>query len=333
MKLDLKDKKILYELSKNCRRPLNKLSKKVALSREVIDYRIKKMVKEKVIEGFYTEIDETKLGFGRHIVYIVFHKVTETKEKEIIDKIVAHPFVSWTTVSMGKWSIIFDFITDNIKQINDFVEELKLQYKYNIGEYMVASQIYFQHFNYKYYNVKEKKKLFETIEKERKYTNYKLDRKDIQLLRILSDNARMSCVDISSKIGTSPNTVKNRIKALMNAGIIKSFFIQPNKELFGYSQYYLQLDFVNQTKDEEKRVVEYVIKHPNVNAYYKPLGHWSMELAVFVKNSAELRKIIIDLRNLFGNIMKVHDAVLFYEEPKSNYLPTGVFDSLEAKYK
>ena len=58
-----------------------------------------------------------------------------------------------------------------------------------------------------------------------------------------------------------------------------------------------------------------------------------MELAVFVKNSAELRKIIIDLRNLFGNIMKVHDAVLFYEEPKSNYLPTGVFDSLEAKYK
>ncbi|GAG48377.1 unnamed protein product, partial [marine sediment metagenome] len=41
IKLDIKDKKILALLSVNCRIPLTQLSKKVALSRDAVNYRIK----------------------------------------------------------------------------------------------------------------------------------------------------------------------------------------------------------------------------------------------------------------------------------------------------
>lgn len=49
IKLDAYDTKILEELLKNSRQSTTSLSKKIKLSRENIDYRIKKLLKEKII--------------------------------------------------------------------------------------------------------------------------------------------------------------------------------------------------------------------------------------------------------------------------------------------
>jgi len=49
--LDLKDRKILYELDLNCRQSNTQIGKKVGLSRKVVEYRIKKMEEEGVIMG------------------------------------------------------------------------------------------------------------------------------------------------------------------------------------------------------------------------------------------------------------------------------------------
>ena len=46
MKLDLKDKKILFELDKNSRIPLSKLAKKIRLSKEVVFHRLNNLIKK-----------------------------------------------------------------------------------------------------------------------------------------------------------------------------------------------------------------------------------------------------------------------------------------------
>ena len=61
MKLDLKDKKILYELDLNSRATLNEIAKKVGLSKQVVDYRLKNLIKNNVINRFYTAINFSKL--------------------------------------------------------------------------------------------------------------------------------------------------------------------------------------------------------------------------------------------------------------------------------
>ncbi len=42
-KIDLKDRKILYELDLDCRQSNNQIGKKVGLRRDVVAYRIKKI--------------------------------------------------------------------------------------------------------------------------------------------------------------------------------------------------------------------------------------------------------------------------------------------------
>ncbi|MBU4242067.1 MAG: winged helix-turn-helix transcriptional regulator [Nanoarchaeota archaeon] len=60
MKLDFKDKKILYNLDLNSRATLNEIAKKVKLSKQVVDYRLKNLLKNKIIKEFYTVINFSK---------------------------------------------------------------------------------------------------------------------------------------------------------------------------------------------------------------------------------------------------------------------------------
>lgn len=322
IKIDLKDRKILYELSKNCRLPTSQIAKRVGLSQQVVDYRINRLMKLSVIPAFITEIDIEKLGFNRHIVYVQLKKVDEKKEREIITHFVHHPFLTWVVTSTGKWSIIMDVIAKDLKHVNEIIDGLKQTYGEFFGEYKIASQIDYRYFHSKYYGFKEEK-----AERQKPTGEYRCDSIDLKLLKLLSTNARIDFVTLSKYIGLTANAMKNRLKKLVQNGVIKAFFIEPKKTLLGFEQYNIQFTFENASREQENKLMEYLISHPNINFYYKPVGHWDLEIGVFVKNPGELRTIILDLRNKFSDIINIHDTVLFYDEPKSNIVPSGVFDS------
>ena len=57
MKLDLKDRKILYELDSNARQSNSEIAKKVGLNKNTVNYKINRMTEEGIIAGYYTVID------------------------------------------------------------------------------------------------------------------------------------------------------------------------------------------------------------------------------------------------------------------------------------
>ena len=74
-KLDLKDRKILYELDLNCRQSNTQIGRKVGLSRKVIEYRIKQMEEDGIIKNYWTEFNTFKLGYNCYRIYINFQDV------------------------------------------------------------------------------------------------------------------------------------------------------------------------------------------------------------------------------------------------------------------
>jgi Lrp/AsnC family leucine-responsive transcriptional regulator len=87
-KIDLKDRKILYYLDINCRQSNAQIGKKVGLSKQVVDYRIKRMEDEKVINGYWTEIDSYRFGYQVYRYDIVFQNATSDIKKEIIEQLI-----------------------------------------------------------------------------------------------------------------------------------------------------------------------------------------------------------------------------------------------------
>lgn len=63
----------------------------------------------------------------------------------------------------------------------------------------------------------------------------KLDQIDLNILKILQDNSKITNLDLSKKIGLSPAPTLERVKKLENAGIIESYHAQVNPQTIGLS--------------------------------------------------------------------------------------------------
>ena len=71
-KIDVKDRKILYELDINARRSNASIGRKVGLGKDLVNRRIKKLIDKGVIRYFYTMIDATRLGYISCRLFIKF---------------------------------------------------------------------------------------------------------------------------------------------------------------------------------------------------------------------------------------------------------------------
>ena len=79
--IDLKDRKILYELDLDCRQSNTHIGKKVGLKKDVVSYRIKRMQDEGVIRNFWTAINTFNLGYNVFRIYIAFQNVSTAEKK------------------------------------------------------------------------------------------------------------------------------------------------------------------------------------------------------------------------------------------------------------
>ena len=62
---------------------------------------------------------------------------------------------------------------------------------------------------------------------------YEIDKIDLDILKNLSSNAKISFTDLASKILVSPSTVHVRVKKMEDAGIIKNFTINIDYSMLG----------------------------------------------------------------------------------------------------
>ena len=82
--LDLKDRKILSELDKNCRRPSSVIAKRVGLSTEVVNYRVKRLEEKEIITQYQVALNLSKLGVIQFRILLSFQHLTSAElEKKI----------------------------------------------------------------------------------------------------------------------------------------------------------------------------------------------------------------------------------------------------------
>jgi len=77
IKLDLKDKKLLYQLDINSRQSYKEIGKKIGLSKDAVSYRIKQLQEEGIIRQFHTVIDVGKLGLISFRLYLKFQNTNQ----------------------------------------------------------------------------------------------------------------------------------------------------------------------------------------------------------------------------------------------------------------
>jgi len=85
IKLDLKDRKILFYLIKNSRQSLKVIGRHAGMSKELVHYRIRRLIKNKILNNFSMVVNFEKLGYALMQSYYKFININPTIKKEIID--------------------------------------------------------------------------------------------------------------------------------------------------------------------------------------------------------------------------------------------------------
>jgi len=84
IKLDLKDRKILFYLIKNSRQSLKTIGRNTGMSKELVHYRIRRLIKNKIINNFSIVVNFEKLGYALMQSYYKFVNINPTIKEEII---------------------------------------------------------------------------------------------------------------------------------------------------------------------------------------------------------------------------------------------------------
>jgi Lrp/AsnC family leucine-responsive transcriptional regulator len=318
IKLDLKDKKILYELDLNSRATLNEIAKKVKLSKQVVDYRLKNLIKNNVIKQFYTVINFSKLGYTQYKLYLKFQNVNVQKEQEIIKYWTQNKNSVWVASCRGRWDVAVSILA---KDINDFGEILG-NFINKYGLFVLEKDVLITQispvFTKAYLTEKREKKKFTF---GGKIEHYELDDTDKKILRTLSTNARITILEMMDKLSLTRDMITYRMKKLTRDNIISQYRILINLDKINHILYKIILRLHSLTPEKEKQLITYIASHPHGMQYLKLVGSWDVELEFEVKDDEQLHEILLEIRNKFSNIIRDYDTLLIHQEHKLNYFP------------
>jgi len=322
VKLDLKAKKILYQLDVNSRQPNSEIAKKVGLSKQVVGFRIKQLLKDQLLSSSHTVIDISKLGFAVHKSFIRLQNIDSRKEKELINFLKQHPNTVWLASCDGKFDLALGTWASDISFLDKTLTELNKKFGEYISERQIATIIRGEYFTRDYLiNNKtpshSRPSVFGSTP-----SPIKLDQKDWQILVELGKSSRITAVEIAAKINLSPDAVSSRIKKLETSGVIKHYNIVPNESVFPFQHHKVLMGFRNLSEERETQLIEYCRVNPNIVYIVKALGPWEFEIDLEVENSEKLRSILMEIKTKFSDLLKDLSVLNVYQVHKYNFCPS-----------
>lgn len=160
-----------------------------------------------------------------------------------------------------------------------------------------------------------------------------MDEKDLELLRILEENSRLSTEDIAIMTNLSESEVAGRVQALEEARIIKGYSTVVNWEKAGNGEVSAIIELkVSPERDfGYDRIAERLCRFRQVRTLRLITGTYDLQLIVTGKNMQEVSRFVSEhvapmdrIRETATHIvMKSYkeNGTTFFEQPETERLP------------
>jgi DNA-binding Lrp family transcriptional regulator len=319
--IDLKDRKILYELDLNCRQSNTQLGKKVGLKKDVVSYRIKRMLDEGIIKNFWTAINTFKLGYNVFRIYINFQYASEKIKNEIIKQFVDYKN-TWVVKSTYRSEVDLAVIiwVKNIFEFYQFWEKILDFYEDYFARTVVS--IYTQAVCYKKSYLipqeydKTERKMYEAISGD---INVKIDEIDYGLLNEIALNARISLTELAEKFDCSSQTINYRIKNLIKNDVIQAFRVNIDFSKIGLQHF--KIDVYLKEHKQKKAIIKYLEEKPYLEGLNLVVGWADIEPEFIVSNVNGLNQILGEIDLKFPNSIKKQVYWITEKNHKERWLP------------
>lgn len=317
-KIDLKDRKLLYYLDLDSRQSLSQVGKKVGLPKNVVSYRINRLEKMGVIKKYHTYINLHKLGYQIYRFYFKYQYATPEIKKEIVEYFVKNRYTGIVhTVEGGNFDLVVYVYVKNLNDFYNFWQETLIKYRDYFANQITS--IFFEDLNYDYSFLTEEKKLRKKVGLFGGKETEKIDDLEYKLLKLIASDARLPTKEIAKQLNVSAVTVGNRIKKLIDIGVIQWFRVNMDLTKLGYRWH--KVDIVLRDYKKLSQISKHIELNPHFVCIDKTLGYVDLEMEFFLRNINELHQIMEDLSVKFPNTIRNYSYVYVVETHKHVFFP------------
>lgn len=314
--LDVKDRRLLLALDMGARRKESDIAKEIGLSKQVTNYRIKRLEKNGLINSYYAVVDHTKLGLKQYRVMIKLENADSEKEKEILGYLMG--ISSWVVTIIWPWNFSFGlFVKDEYELMRiwkKFVEE----YGFYVADKwfsLVTTTTKFER-SFIFPKKKNRKNFFALGTDPAPAA---VDETDRAILKELSIDARQSSLEISKKVGQSERVVRYRIKRMEDEKIILGYRPFTDTVLLGMKFYKILISLKDAKSEDRKRIRAHLAQDPNIAFFTEFAGGYEMEYEGYFRDTQELYAFISSLRDFAPGMIKEIIPMEYVKEHKMTY--------------
>lgn len=136
----------------------------------------------------------------------------------------------------------------------------------------------------------------------------KIDETDKKILQLLSENGRMSYVDIGKELSLSRVAVRERVNQLIDKGVIEQFSVVINSEKIGRKvSAFFEVDC---EPSSLVQVAEALANNPRVASCYQMTGPSTLHMHVLVEDFVNLEQFINEELYALEGITRVESHIL-----------------------
>jgi len=143
-----------------------------------------------------------------------------------------------------------------------------------------------------------------------------LDQSDIAILAALKTNARISNKDLAETVGLAPSTCLERVRRLVDAGVINGFHADIDLAKLGFGlQAMIAVRLQRHSREIVESFREYVLGLTEVRAVYHVAGADDYLVHVAVRDADHLRDLAMDAFTTRPEVAHIETRLIFEHVP------------------
>lgn len=311
--MDKIDEKILKVLDAQPRIPVSSLARKVRISQQVADYRIKRLTTTGMITTMGTIINLKALGLEQYRIFFTFNARKEIKIRTVFDYLRQRRGIYWAARVGGRYDLLVVLFVKDFAEFDEFIDSFNSTFTGLIKDYKGCYGL--DHVLYRH-------KFISDTEGVMKYgyndVRVSIDVIDIRILGEMKSNCRAHLLELGASAGVSYKTIGHRIKKLEEKNVILGYriFIRSTER----APFVVLFSFKNYSRSEEKRLLGFLGRDIGITQVVRLFGVWNLFVHVRMENLERLQEFIITVRDVF-TIIDEYEIIPVFEDIAINLFP------------
>jgi Lrp/AsnC family transcriptional regulator for asnA, asnC and gidA len=325
LRIDVKDRKLLYYLASDAGMSAQQIARGVGLSRNAVAYRIARLREHGVISRFTAVINLSALGLDTFVLLLKLRDDVQSQPGTLAT-LREHPFVTWAVALAGEWDALVEFVCRDLRHLHEIVSSLREL----LDEKLLAYEALLSHDVLRVEHLVADSYAGLGLEplgqRPRARARIMTDAVDRMLLRAMSEDSAQSYVALSAGAGVGTDVVRYRLRRLAAEGVIVKRFADVAVRALGYAQYVCRISLRGPGVQDVARLSALLREDARITYAFLDTLSCAALFVCACKGQDDLDALLRSLRQGCGDAFDAQSYLLVREQIVFDLFPKGLLE-------